>query len=54
MLNWILSILVHKNILTETEAEHLSKELTLKTHPHIFKDAHKVVEEVLAELEKRK
>jgi hypothetical protein len=54
MLNWILSILVHKELLSEGEAEHLSKELTTHTHPHIFKDAHELVGKLMDEYEKKK
>lgn len=54
MLNWSLSVLVHKGILTFEEAEHLAKELVLKTHPTRFADAHVIVEKVLGEYKKTK
>lgn len=54
MLNWLLSIMVHKKLLTKEEATYLGKELPLKTHPHDFKDAHQVVEELLKDFKKSK
>jgi|HubBroStandDraft_5_1064220.scaffolds.fasta_scaffold699740_1 hypothetical protein len=54
MLNWVLSLMVHKKLLTEDEAVHLGKELPLKTHPHNFLDAHKVVEDLLKDFRKNK
>lgn len=47
MLNWILSILVHKGVLKETEAEVLAKELPNRIHPAGFQDAHKIIGEIL-------
>lgn len=54
MLNWVLSILVTKEVLTEAEAEFLSKKLVDNIHPHQFQDAHNLVKEFLAEYEKSK
>ncbi len=53
MLNWLLSILVHKDILKLEEAEHLSKELVVKTHPQNFMDAHKIVAKIFKDFENK-
>ena len=47
MINWILSILVLKQIITEDEAKTLSRELPLRTHPTNFAEAHKIVQKIL-------
>ena len=54
MLNWILSILVHEKILTEEKATELATKLTLTTHPANFRDAHKIVEKILQDIENKK
>jgi hypothetical protein len=36
------------------EAEHLAKELPLKTHPQNFQDAHIIVEKLLKDFKKNK
>lgn len=54
MLNWVLSILVHNKVMAEDEAAHLSRELSLKTHPTNFADAHKIVQKVLKEYNENK
>ena len=54
MLNWFLSILVHKGILLEGEAQHLAQELSQKIHEHTFADAHKTVEDILTDYKKNK
>lgn len=53
-LNWTLALLVHYKIMTEEEAEHLSKKLTESIHPHMVKDAIVRVEQLLAEYNKKK
>lgn len=52
MLNFFLSILVHKKILTVDEAAHFSKELATRTHPQGFHDAHRIVEALWEDLKK--
>lgn len=47
MLNWLLSLMVHKKMLNVAEAEHLAKTLITKTHPANFAEAHRIVEQVL-------
>lgn len=47
MINWVLSIMVHKEIIDLDEAEHLAKELVTMTHPSNFIDAHRIVENLL-------
>ena len=54
MLNWILSILVNKKVITLEEAQELSKELPLRTHPAGFTDAHNIIEEILTKLQNKK
>ena len=54
MLNWVLSIMVIKDILTEEEAQHLSKELGQAIHASRFDDAHKLVTKLLEDYEKNK
>lgn len=54
MLNWILSLLVHTENLTFEEAEHLSEKLVTTTHPQRFKDAHVIIEKLLADFKKNK
>lgn len=54
MLNWILSILVQKKIISEEEATHLGKELPLNIHPQTFTDAHEVVTKLLDDFKKNK
>lgn len=54
MLNFTLSVLVHKGILKLDEAEHLAKELAQKTQPQNFLEAHKIVEQVVKEFAKKK
>jgi hypothetical protein len=52
-LNWMLSILVHKSLLTIDEAKHLSERLVTTTHPQNFTDAHRVMDKILSELESK-
>lgn len=52
MFNWVLSVLVNKGMLAVEEAEHLAKELVVKTHPSNFKDAYRIVEKILNDFEK--
>jgi hypothetical protein len=52
MINWFLSIMVHKKLLTLAEAEYFAKELVFKTHPQNFTEAHKIVEKLLNDFEK--
>lgn len=47
MLNWFLSILVHKEVITVEEARHLAQELSKTIHEHNFTDAHKTVGDIL-------
>lgn len=54
MLNWILSILVHKNIITVEEAQTLSKELLTKIHSQNFDEAHELVTKVLKDFKKNR
>lgn len=54
MLNWVLSILVHKSILTIDEAEFLAKDLANKIHDQRFTDAHEVITKLLKDFEKNK
>jgi hypothetical protein len=54
MINWMISIMVHKKLLTLEEGEHLAARLVSTTHPSLFKEAHKIVEDVMNELEKKK
>lgn len=54
MLNWILSLLVHSGNLTVEEAEHLSEKLVTTTHPQRFRDAHVIVEKLLADFKRNK
>jgi len=49
MLNWLLSILVLKDIITEEEAVYLSEELATKMQPSRFREAHKIIEDILEE-----
>lgn len=52
MLNWLLSIMVLRpEGLTEEEAMYLAKELPLRTHPANFKEAHKIVEALLRDVD---
>lgn len=51
MINWILSIMVHRKLLTLEEATYLAKELTFKTHPQNFVDAHKIVDKLLKDMD---
>lgn len=54
MLNWLLSLQVLRpKGLTEDEAEYLAKQLTFKTHPHTFKDAHTIVKQLLDEYDEQ-
>lgn len=52
MLNWTLSVLVVKDLLSYEEAERLSKELALKTYPTGFNDAHAIVKGILEDVNK--
>lgn len=52
-INWILSLLVHKKLITEDEAEHLSKKLAFTVYPQNFKDAHKIIKSLLDEVESK-
>lgn len=54
MLNWVLSIMVIKGLLTKEEAEYLAKELVDKIHPHDFLTAHTIVEKVLKDYRRYK
>lgn len=54
VLNWILSLLVHSGNLTVEEAEHLSEKLVTTTHPQRFRDAHVIVEKLLADFKRNK
>lgn len=52
MLNWMLSLLVHSGGLTKDEAQHLSEKLATTTHPQRFKDAHEIIEKLLADFKR--
>lgn len=52
MLNWVLSILVLKEVITVEEAEHLSKELAQTIYETRFRDAHATLERILRDYEK--
>lgn len=54
MHNWFLSILVCKEVLTEEEAECLSKELATSIYSTRFSDAHSTVKKILKEYEKNR
>lgn len=53
MLNWVLSILVHKGMVTLDEARHLAQELPKKISANDFNSSHKIVEKLLDEVEKQ-
>lgn len=44
--------MVHKELLTEEEAAHLAEKLPVTTHPQHFKDAHRIIEKLLADVRK--
>lgn len=54
MLNWLLSLMVHKDLLTEEEAQFLSKKLAQSMQPQEFDHAHKIVSDLLKELKDTK
>jgi hypothetical protein len=54
MVNWFLALMVHQKQLTLEEAEHLAKELPLKLYTQNFAEAHKVIEQLLKEVERKK
>lgn len=54
MLNWVLSIMVLKEIITKEEAEHLAKELAQSIYETRFNDAHATVERILRDYERKR
>lgn len=52
MLNWILSIMVHKGILVEEEAKHLAEKLAQSIHSADFASSHQMIEKLLNEFDK--
>lgn len=54
MVNWMLSLMVIRpQGITEDEADYLAKELPRKTHPTNFKEAHKLIKELLDEFDSK-
>lgn len=51
MFNFLLAVLVRKNLISQEEAEKLSKQLALEIHPTDFKTAQAIVERILKELD---
>lgn len=47
MINWFISILLHKGVITKDEAKKLADELPKAMHPVDFNAAHKIVENIL-------
>lgn len=54
MVNWFLSVLVYKDVLTEDEAKHLSEELGKKIYEQRFTDAYKTISTMLDDFNKLK
>jgi hypothetical protein len=54
MLNWVLSLLVHKDVITEDEAKHLSTNLAQSIHSSRFEDAHELISKLLREYRQNK
>jgi len=53
MINWILSLLVEKKVLKESDAKELAKEFELMTYSHNFDDALKDVRKLLDTIESK-
>ena len=49
--NWILSLLVHKGVITLDEAEHLAAKLAQTILTQDFQSAHATITKILEDLE---
>lgn len=54
MINWFLSVLVSKEVLSLEDAEVLAKKLATTTYPQDFTECHKIVTKILEDIESSK